>query len=262
MTLYVETAGEGLPVVLLHAGLCDSRMWDRQWTVFSAGYRTVRCDLRGFGRSPLPPEPYSNARDVIALLDQLGLDRVLLVGASLGGRTALEIAVAQPVRVAGLLLAAPGLLGHAWSGAVRSLWSQEEAALQRGDLDAAVEVNLRGWVDGPGRDPSAVDRAVRDKVAEMQRLAFELQLPVGEDADKQLLVPDVADRLGEIAAPTLVLIGDHDIADLLAIADRVVGAVRGARRTVLAGTAHLPNMEQPAEFNRLALEFFGRAAAP
>jgi 3-oxoadipate enol-lactonase len=90
MDLYAEVAGEGSTVVLVHAGICDSRMWGPQWDAFPAAHRTVRYDLRGFGRSPLPPQPYSHGRDLIALLEQLRIERATLVGASLGGRVALE----------------------------------------------------------------------------------------------------------------------------------------------------------------------------
>lgn len=101
--------------MLVHAGICDSRMWDPQWDAFPAAHRTVRYDLRGFGHSPLPPEPYSHARDLVALLERLGIQQATLVGASLGGRVALEVAVTHPEVVDALILAdaaLPGLPGR------------------------------------------------------------------------------------------------------------------------------------------------------
>lgn len=262
VALHAESAGAGAAVVLLHAGLCDRTMWDPQWSEFAAAYRTVRVDFRGFGDSPLPDEPYANARDVLDTLDRLDVHRAVFVGASLGGRVSLELAVGAPDRVAGLLLVAPGLTGYDWSAQAQEYWAEEETALQAGDLDAAVEVNLRTWLYGPGRGPDDVDPAVRAHVARMQRRAFEIQVPAGDGPEEERFVPDLADRLGEITVPTRIVTGDHDTADLLAIADLVQSRIPGAGRSVLTGTAHLPNLERPAEFTALALDFFARCTAP
>jgi 3-oxoadipate enol-lactonase len=213
MDLHAEVAGAGSPVVLIHAGICDSRMWDPQWEVFPAAHRTVRYDLRGFGRSPVPPQPYSHGRDLIALLEELGIQQATLVGASLGGRVALEVAVAHPEVVDALVVADAALPGFAWSDQVTAFGAEEDAAVERGDLDAAVGANLRMWVDGPRRPPSVVDPAVRELVRQMQRRAFELQVPVWQDAQEELLVSDVARRLSAVRAPTLVVVGEQDVSD-------------------------------------------------
>jgi 3-oxoadipate enol-lactonase len=218
MDLYAEVAGQGSTVVLVHAGICDSRMWDPQWDAFPAAHQTVRYDLRGFGRSPLPPQPYSHGRDLIALLQQLRIQQATLVGASLGGRVALEVAVAHPQLVDALVLVDAALPGVTWSQELRAFWAEEDAALERGDLDAAVEVNLRMWVDGPRRPPTTVDAAVREHVRQMQRRAFQLQLPVWEDAEEELLVSDLERRLSEVRAPALVLVGEEDVSDFHQIA--------------------------------------------
>jgi 3-oxoadipate enol-lactonase len=255
--LYVDIAGDGAPVVFVHAGICDSRMWDPQWAPFTAAYQAVRLDLRGFGRSPLPPEPYSHGRDLVTVLERLGTGPVALVAASYGGGVALEVAVARPDLVAALVLADAALPGHAWSEEVRASWVEEEAALERGDLDAAVEVNLRMWVDGR-RLPGAVDPTVRQRVGEMQRRAFELQVPVGDQADEEALVPDVAVRLGEIRAPTLVVVGEEDVTDFHDIAERLAREIPDGRHVSIAAAAHLPSLERPDVFNELALGFLGQ----
>jgi 3-oxoadipate enol-lactonase len=256
--LYVEVAGQGAPVVFVHAGICDSRMWEPQWAAFTAAYRAVRLDLRGFGRSPLPPEPYSHGRDLVALLERLGTGPVALVAASFGGGVALEVAVARPELVAALVLAGAALPGHAWSDEVTALWTEEQAALERGDLDAAVEVNLRMWVDGRRRPPSAVDPTVRERVGEMQRRAFQLQVPVGDQAEEEALAPDVAARLDEIRAPALVLVGEEDATDFHHIAERLAREILDSRHATIAAAAHLPSLERPDVFNDLALGFLGR----
>jgi 3-oxoadipate enol-lactonase len=253
--LYREEAGEGPPVVLVHEGIADSRMWDPQWRTFPEAHRTIRYDLRGFGRSRIEPGVFSHARDLVALLDELSLERTALVGGSVGARVALEVAVEQPERVEKLVLMGAGLPGQDWSPATEAGWEDEEAALERGDLEAAVEVNLRMWVDGPGRSPDEVDPVVRERVREMQRLAFELQLPIGDQAREELLVSDVSERLDEVQAPTLVLTGAEDQPDIQSIAELLVDGIPGARRASIAGAAHIPSLERPDEFDRLVLDF-------
>jgi 3-oxoadipate enol-lactonase len=259
--LYAEVAGEGPAVVLVHEGICDSRMWDTQWETYTRSHRMLRLDLRGFGRSPLEPGRFSNARDLIEALEQHGFERAALVGVSLGGRVALEVAVARPELVSALVLVAPGLPGHDWSSEIKAAWDEEEAALEAGDVDEAVEVNLRTWVDGPRRRPEDVDATVRRRVGEMQRRAFELQLPVAEEAEEELLVSDLAERLGEIRVPTLVVVGEEDTPDMQVIADRLVREIPAARRATIANAAHVPTMERPQEFDELVLPFLKEAPA-
>lgn len=255
MGLYAEVAGEGPELALVHEGICDSRMWDPQWEAYTRAHRVLRLDLRGFGRSPLEAGTFSNARDLIETLERHGFERTALVGVSLGGRVVLEVAVARPELVSALVLVAPGLPGHDWSPEMIASWEEEEAALEAGDIDEAVEVNLRTWVDGPRRRPEDVDPEVRRRVGEMQRRAFELQLPVGDDADEELLVEGLADRVGEIRAPTLIAVGEEDVPDMHAIADRLAAEIPGARRATIPNTAHAPSLERPREFDELVLGF-------
>ena len=214
----------------------------------------LRFDFRGYGSSLLEPGPFASARDAVELMDKLGFERAALVGVSLGGRVALEVALAAPERVTALVLVGSGLPGHEWSDEQRAIWEEEESALTAGDLDAAVEVSLRTWVDGPRRRPEDVDPDVRARVGEMQRRAYELQLAVEED-EEELLVEDVAQRLGEITAPTLVLVGQEDVPDIQAIAERLEREISAARSERIANTAHVPSMERPEEFDRLVLGF-------
>ena len=253
--LHHEIAGEGSPVVLVHEGIADSRMWEPQWTSFPKSHRTVRYDMRGFGNSELTPGTFSNARDLVGLLERLDLGPAALVGVSLGGRVGLEVAVARPELVSALVLVAPGLPGHDWSEETQAGWAEEEAALARGDLDAAVEVNLRMWVDGPGRSPDEVDAGVREHVAIMQRRAFELQLPLADAVEEELLVPDLAERLSEVAVPTIVIVGSEDRPEMHEIGDKLAAAIPNAQRATIEGVAHAPNLERPGEFDRLVLEF-------
>jgi pimeloyl-ACP methyl ester carboxylesterase len=230
-------------------------MWDPQWETFTQAHRVLRYDMRGFGRSPYEPGTFSHGRDLVGLLEQHGLAPASLVGVSMGGRVALEATVARPDLVDALVLVGSGFPGHDWSEEMQAAWQEEEDAYNRGDLDAAVEVVLQTWVAGPRRSPEDVDPKVRARVAEMQRRAYELELQLDGEADEEMLVPDLADRLGEIGVPTLVVTGEEDVPDIQAISAMLGREIPGARTASIAGVAHVPSMERPEEFDALVLEF-------
>lgn len=243
-------------VLLLHAGIADSRMWQPQIEVLEgAGHRVVAPDLRGFGEHRLEPAPFSYVRDAEAALD--GPSAV--VGCSLGGRVALELAVHRPDLVERLVLIAPGFPGWEWGEATRASWAAEEAAYEAGDLEAATEESVRLWVDGPNRSPADVDADMRAAVTAMVLRSYELQQGAWEaGADEEdVLDPPLAGRLGEVRCPTLVLVGDHDVADMQAIAAHVAESIDGARLVTVAGASHLPSLERPDEVNALLLGFLG-----
>jgi 3-oxoadipate enol-lactonase len=223
---------------------------------FSERYQVVRYDLRGFGDSPLPGRPFSNVTDLSTVFAHFGLERAALVGNSFGGKVALEFALTYPERVSALVLVAPGLGGHEDSPAGRAFDEEEDALLDAGRIDDAVELNLRTWL-GP------VDAPTRERVGAMQRRALEVIVAAfGREpppAVEWLEDPPAADRLGSLRVPTLVVIGSEDVADMRAIADRIAAEVPGARKVVLEGVKHLPGVERPDEFNRLVLEFLASA---
>jgi 3-oxoadipate enol-lactonase len=234
-------------------------MWDGLFEPLAERSRVVRIDLRGYGRSPLPGGPFSNVEDVRAVVDRLDLAPAALVGASFGGRIALDLALTYPERVSALVLLAPALGGWVESEALELLDAEENRLLDAGDLDRAVELNVRAWVDGPGRGPDVVDPAVRARVGEMQRRAFETNVAAYEREPPPGPVawpePPAADRLADVRVPTLVVVGDRDFDDFRAIADRLVAEVPDARLTVLEDAAHMLALERSAEVRQLIDEF-------
>jgi pimeloyl-ACP methyl ester carboxylesterase len=237
--------------LLLHAGIADSRMWHPQEAALrAAGFDVLAPDLRGFGQRPMGNEPFAHARDVEALLD----GPAVVVGASLGGRVALELAVLHPDLVQRLVLIAPGLPGWAWSDETRAGWAAEEEAFEQGDFEAAAEASLRQWIDGPRRAPDAVDPKLRSDVREMILRSYELQS--GEEPDEEdVLEPAINERLGDVRCPTLVIVGDEDIADMQGIAAHVTGSIGDARLASVTGASHLPSLECPDEVNATLLPF-------
>ena len=251
-----EVAGAGPAVVLVHAGVADRRMWEPQWAGLTARHRVVRYDARGYGESLPPAGAWSQHGDLLALLDELGIRRAHLVGASMGAGIAVEATLARPESVASLVLAAPGgaLIGPP-SEDLQAVWRAEVAALDGGDIDAAVEVNLRAWVDGPSRPVEAVDPAVRAFVGTMQRDAFELPEWDPDDAPEAELSPPADARLAEIDCWSMVVIGEADQPAIVEAAARVAGRVPAARLVSWPDVGHMVSLERPAEFERLVQDF-------
>ena len=259
MTLHHEVAGDGPGVALLHSTICDSRMWDAEFAALAGRYRVLRFDLRGYGRSELPPGPFSFVDDLRSVLDRASMDEAALVGISAGASLAVDFALAEPERVRGLVLGGPAVGGLEWSEEVRQFGEREDELLDEGDLDGAVELNLRMWVDGPRRGPDAVDPGVRANVGKMQRRAFEVQLAAfardEQPGPHRRLDPPAAGRLDEVQVPTLVIVGDADVPDILEHADVLASGIPGARKVVLPDVAHMVNLERPEEFLALVEEF-------
>ena len=249
---------EDVPVVLLHAGIADRRMWDPQWMALTAERDALRLDLRGFGDSAARPSgALFAAGDVLATLAEVGIGRCHLVGASMGAGVAVEVALIQPEHVSSLLLSAPGgsLIGEVTAD-LSVFGEAEHSALARNDLDAAVEANLTWWVDGPHRGADEVDPKVRELVRQMQRRAFELTAE-WDDVEEYELEPAALDRLDDIQVPTLVLLGALDLQAIKNVAHRVSEGITGAQFVEWPGTAHLPSLEHPSDFLALLSEWVG-----
>jgi len=252
--LYYEVAGEGHPLLLIHAGVADSRMWNDQFEVFAQQYRVIRYDMRGFGRSSVPAGPFANHEDTFALLQHLGIKQAHVIGMSFGGLVALDFTLAHPERVTSLVLGAPSVSGRkSLSADVQRFAEEEEALIEQGNLEAATELNLRMWVDGPRRTPDQVDPTVRQRVYEMQYHAF--TVPIPDEAKEIALEPPATTRLAEIHVPTLLIVGEYDIPDKHELVAQLAIEIPQARQVVIPGAAHVINMEQPAEFNRIVLDF-------
>lgn len=253
--LYYEMSGAGKPLLLIHAGVADSRMWDAQFVPLAERFQMLRYDMRGFGRSIMPSGSFSHYGDALALLDHLGVETAVLVGISFGSSVAVDAALAAPDRVQALVLGAP-MAGIAPSERMRQFWRDEAAALAREEADTAVELNLRLWVDGPQRQPEQVDSAVRQQVAAMQRHIFEMTIP--EDAEEMELEPEANGRLAEITVPTLVLAGKLDLPEVVEHARYLTDILANAQHTTIPDVAHMLNMEAPAQFNQLIMAFLHR----
>jgi pimeloyl-ACP methyl ester carboxylesterase len=251
--IHYRRSGFGFPVMFLHAGVADSRMWEPQAAGLAKHFDVIAPDRRGYGESELPAGPWSPIADVLALMDALGLrDAPHIVGCSIGGMLAIDFVLEHPERVSKLVLVGAGVGGLHEDAKYKDLYAEVMAAEDAHDLIALNEAEAHLWLDGPGRAPGHVSKHLRDLFLDMNGKAL---LSDFDSAPQQELEPPAVGRLGEIRSPTLVVVGDADMQPMKETADLLVSQIRGARKAVIHDAAHLPNLEHPDKFNRLLVDF-------
>lgn len=251
---YYEMDGSGTPLIFVHAGIADSRMWNDQFHVFAEKYQTVRYDRRGFGKTKMVAGDFSLHGDLHGLLKALDIKQAILVGCSQGGKTVTNFTLEHPEMVKALVLVGSALGGFEFDGEPPKQEAELIAADETGDLERVNELELQIWVDGQGRTPEQVDPKVRELVKDMNWIALQTPQDLGNEIP---LEPAAANRLAEIKVPALVVIGDLDTAWCQAAADHLAKNIPNAKKVTMNGVAHLPNMEKPEEFNGYVLGFLG-----
>lgn len=251
-TLYYEVAGQGHPLVLIHGGAVDSRAFDGQFAEFAEHFRVIRYDLRGAGRSGDRDKPFSNAEDLHGLLNFLNIDSTYLLGISRGGGFAYDFTLDYPEMVDGLVLVSANLSVHV--PAYTEMFERSTAAGKQNGARAAAEVWGNDPHQGPRRE-SARARVLEILTDNMPRFRYF----DGYEPVQQLSSSDIPrkDRLGEINVPTLVLSGAFDNIVSRNNSKNWAEGIPGARLVLFPDAAHLVNIDQPEEFNRTVLEFFG-----
>lgn len=251
--LYFEVVGTGKPLLLLHSGITDHRMWKEQAREFSNQFQVIMPDFRGYGRSDNPEEPFRHAQDMYDFILYLGLKRVNIAGCSLGGKTAMELAITHPEVVDHLILIAPGLAGYEYRD--EETLAKDvilEGLINGGKIDEAVDMMLDIWLVGLSRVRSAVNPATRELV---RKMIIDNYDSVTDKFPETELEFSVISKLAEIEAPTLVMVGDCDLPDMQAISKLVSRKIKGAKRQIISNAAHLPNLEHSRLFNQSVIEF-------
>jgi pimeloyl-ACP methyl ester carboxylesterase len=239
--VWYDETGEGPPLVLLHEGVVDSRIWERVVPLLAVRHRVIRYDQRGFGRSPRPEGPYSLVEDLVAVLDAAGLERAALAGASRGGNIALATAVERPERVSALILLGSGLSGAqldvGWTPEQIARWERAEAD---DDWTAMAELDMEMWA------PMGADPELR---------AMFLENAVWSNSEDPATDEPVAERMSGIAVPTLVITGSRDVRGINEIGDRLAREIPDARSAVIEEADHMIPWRAPEELSHLVLDF-------
>jgi 3-oxoadipate enol-lactonase len=244
--LWYDASGEGPPLVLLHQGVVDSRIWEPLVPLLARQHRVIRYDQRGFGRSPMPDGPYSLVDDLVDVLDAAGIDQAAFAGASRGGGIALTAAVERPERVSALVLVGSGLPGAPlevdWSDDQIARWEQAEVDE---DWSAMGELDLDVWA------PMGADPELR---------AMFVENAAGSNSEHATTDEPVAERVGGIAAPTLVVTGRRDVPGINAIGDRLAREIPAAESAVIEDADHMIPWRTPEELSHLILDFLSRTS--
>ena len=239
--LWFDVTGSGAPMILLHEGIVDSRIWARVLPLLAERHRVIRYDQRGYGRSPLPDGPYSVVEDFFAVLDAAEVGEAVVVGASRGGNIALAATLERPDRVTKLVLVGCGLPGYSW----QVEWTPEqiarwEAAEEAEDYEAMAELDMEAWA------PLGADPELR---------AMFIENAVGSNSEHATTDEPVAERVGGIAAPTLVITGGRDVPGINEVGALLAREIPEAQSAVIEETDHMVPWRTPEELAHLILDF-------
>jgi 3-oxoadipate enol-lactonase len=255
--LRYEVSGAGEPVLFVHAGVANLRMWDGEAAALGDSYRVIRFDTRGYGETETKAVEFSNRDDIAALLDHLSEPAAHVVGLSRGGSIALDFTLELPERVRSLVVAAGGISGYqAAEGSPPETWEAPEKMWEAKDWDALAEWEADFWGSGPGQSPDRVPH-VRAQVREWVLANYRAEKEGGRP---RVLDPPAIERLHELKAPLLVLLGTLDEPGTTASMRHLAATVRGARLEELEA-AHMLNLEHPERFAALLREHFERASS-
>lgn len=255
-SLYYEETGAGEPLIMIHGGFLDRRMWDDQFDLFGRWARVIRYDLRNHGLSHGQADTFSYHQDLSRLMEALGIAKAKIIGLSLGGAIAIDFALTHPEKVSGLVLVSSGLGGYELKdSAVKALEPKLAEAMRRKDINMYSEYFMRCWTDGPRRTSGGVNASVRRKVGELCRATLRRW---NENTSPRPLDPPALSRLSQIHTPTLFVLGELDMLGIKDIAGLVCRDIPGARKVTIKGAGHMVNMEKPEEFNEVVGEFLTR----
>lgn len=249
--IYYEIAGTGFPLVFLHAGGLDLRMWDKQLKFFSSSYKVIQYDVPGCGKSTAPTEPFTDAGVLQALLKHVGVEQACLIGESLGGRIAIDFALECPEMVKGLALSGPGLGGYEWSKEYSEQIGKIFSFAEKGDALGATEE----WLKHPHMIPAMSNPNLRDRVRQMNLDNAKLWV---QGLPERPLEPPAIKRLNDITTPVQIILGELDVPDIYSICDLLMSNIRNGRQIIIQDAGHLVSMEQPAIFNQTIDQFLKR----
>ncbi|MBL8091638.1 MAG: alpha/beta hydrolase [Anaerolineales bacterium] len=253
--LYYETAGNGTPFVMIHAGVADKRQWNNEFEFFSSNYQVIRYDMRGFGKSEPVDGEFNLMTDLVSVLDGLQVRKpIIIMGCSMGGGLAMDFALSYPSRVKALIMVGSGPSGLELDVPSLDKFAEAEKAYEAGNFDLLAEIETQIWFDGIGRTPQQVNPAMRKLAYEMNRNALAHE---AKKLGKRLPNTEhpAFDRLADLNIPVLVIVGVHDTPYILAAADYMAEKIPSVQKFIIEDAAHLPNMDHPDEFQSIVKKF-------
>jgi pimeloyl-ACP methyl ester carboxylesterase len=253
--IYYEIAGKGMPLVMIHAGVADCRQWNNEFAEFAQNYRVIRYDMRGYGKSEPVDGEFSHLSDLVSLLDALSIhEPFVIMGCSMGGGLAMDFALTYPSKVKGLVMVDAGPSGLELDVAAPSKFAEAEKAFENGNLELVAELETQIWFDGMGRTPEQVNPEMRKLLYEMDHIALSHEVKQLGKRLPNTEIPAV-DRLQYLDIPVLIIVGSHDTPYMLAAANYMEEKIKFARKVIMEDAAHLPNMDQPHEFQGIVEDF-------
>lgn len=254
--IYVEEQGVGDPLILLHAGNLDHRMWENQVNKFKDSYRVITIDMRGSGLTENGPSEYQNAEAITDVMKHLNIDEASFVGLSMGGIAAIDFALAYPDKVDKIILASSGIIGwmnpYTDFGLLHYNQAMNQAKI-KGDTAAYIDNFIKAWTDGSQRTPEQVNPEVRAMTS--QWVTEHIKKNKWQYFPRFNVEPTQMDRIATIKRPTLIITGDKDMKDVVLIGDEMKKLISGSARLVIPNAGQMVNLEQPEKFNEAVLEF-------
>ena len=257
VTLYYEDEGSGEPVLLIHGHTMDRRIWDPVMPDLRAtDLRVLRPDLRGHGLSTRPDCGYHlshHASDMAAVLDNAGIDSATVVGYSVGGGVALEMALTMPDRLSGLVLMSPVMPDRPFEAAFMDNLREVARVTRSEGIEAAM---LGPWASNPLFEFSFSKDGIREAAMAVNRdfPGAEYLATQRDRIDREWTVPD---RLSEIDVSTVVLAGDRETPGFRAYAEEAATGIPGARIEFFEDCGHLLPLEEPDRVARTIIEVVG-----
>ncbi|RIH87896.1 alpha/beta fold hydrolase [Calidithermus roseus] len=246
--IYYEVRGAGDPLVLIHGHTLDARMWEPQLETFARYFQVICLDLRGYGRSDLPDlRPFRYAEDLRNLLEHLHIDKAHLLGLSLGGNVALDFALNYPESTNALLVAGSSLKGFPTLPEAAALLSAIPARAREAGVEAARAL----WLAHPFFEPALRNPKAAQLLQDIVRGYSGWHWMTGYPPSGP--IEEIADRVGEIQAQTVVIIGEWDVPQHQLVAEHLATRIPDARKAVIRGAGHMVNLEAPEEFNQLVI---------
>jgi len=247
--LYYEMAGSGSPVVFIHGFGSDSRVWDSQFKAFAEQHLVIRYDFRGHGKSAVPSgDAYSHADDLNALLEHLNIPQASVIGHSLGGGIALDFALAYPEKTSCIVLADPTVDGYQWYE-----WNESWMPIFKEYATSGASTSLPMLLAHPLFAPGFRQNGVKARLTEI--LSGYSGWHIINTDPVIAGDPPAIQRLDQIQAPVLILIGILDLPDFHAIGTILLEKIPNAQKIEFADTGHVLPMEAPEKFNEIVLSF-------